>query len=81
MIMKIKYGKGKTEYGPGVDIKLEGDEVARAILAYLITKGVYITGPLTITVNGKPIEEGNIYVDPSGRVVTPKKAFEGRGKD
>lgn len=79
--MKIKYGKGKTEYGPGVDIRLKGDEVARAILAYLVARDVYITGPLTITINGERIEEGNIYVDPSGRVVTPKKVFEGRGKD
>ena len=29
--MKVRHGNGKTEYGPGVEIKLTGDEVALAI--------------------------------------------------
>ena len=29
--MEIKYGKGTTEFGPGVEIALTGDEVAVAI--------------------------------------------------
>jgi len=64
--MKIKKGKGKTKYGKGVDITLSGDEVARAIMTYLTAKGVYISGAITITVNGELCESGRIYVDPSG---------------
>jgi hypothetical protein len=51
--MKIKKGKGKTEFGRGVDIKLTGDEVAAAIDAYLVARGVSVSGPRTITVNGE----------------------------
>lgn len=64
--MKIKKGKGKSKYGKGVDIKLTGDEVARAIMTYLTAKGVYISGARTITVNGELCQIGNIYIDPSG---------------
>ena len=78
--MKIKYGSGKTEYGPGVEITLSGDEVATAIAAYLVAKRVYIQGPRTITVNGDLCKEGVIYVDPSGYAVNKKgKKFDGRG--
>lgn len=34
--MEVKYGKGKTQYGPGVSIDLTGDEVVTAIDAYLV---------------------------------------------
>jgi hypothetical protein len=78
--MKIKHGKGKTEYGPGVEIKLTGDEVAIAIDAYLVAHGVYVSGARTITVNGELCESGRIYVDPSGFVVTDGKRYTGRGK-
>jgi hypothetical protein len=67
--MKIDYGKGETEYGPGVDIKLTGEEVATAINAYLVAHGVHISGPRTIRVNGKLCESGGVYVDPMGFVV------------
>lgn len=78
--MKIKYGSGKTEYGPGVEITLSGDEVATAIAAYLVAKRVHIQGPRTITVNGDLCREGNIYVDPSGYVIDKKsKKIDGRG--
>ena len=29
--MIVKYGEGRTEYGPGVSVELTGDEVATAI--------------------------------------------------
>ena len=29
--MKVKYGSGTTQYGPGVEINLSGAEVATAI--------------------------------------------------
>ena len=67
--MEVRYGKGTTEYGPGVDIDLSGDEVATAIDAYLVAHGIHVSGPRTINVNGELIESGNVYVDPSGFVV------------
>lgn len=78
--MKIKHGKGKTEYGPGVEIQLTGNEVAIAIDAYLVAHGVYVSGPRTITVNGDLCEKGRVYVDPSGFVVTGGKRYTGRGE-
>ena len=78
--MKIDYGKGKTEYGPGVEIKLSGNEVARAISAYLVARGVHVNGPRTITVNGELCDYGRVYVDPSGFVINKKgEKLSGRG--
>lgn len=77
--MKVKYGKGSTEYGPGVEIKLTGDEVATAIDAYLVARGVHIRGPRTITVNGQLCDFGRVYVDPAGTVVYKGEKFSGRG--
>lgn len=78
--MKIEYGKGKTEFGPGIAIELTGDEVAIAIDAYLLSHGVHVLGPRTITVNGELCEDGLVYVDPSGSVVNGDKRWKGRGK-
>lgn len=77
--MKVKYGKGKTEYGPGVEINLTGNEVATAIDAYLVAHGVHVNGPRTIRVNGELCEKGEIYVDPSGFAVDNGVKFPGRG--
>lgn len=77
--MKIKYGKGKTKYGPGVQIDLTGNEVAIAIDAYLVAHDVNVSGARTITVNGELIKKGGIYVDPSGFVVTDGVEISGRG--
>lgn len=77
--MKVKYGGGKTEYGPGVLIELTGDEVATAIDAYLVARRIHVSGPRTTKVNGELCEEGSIYVDPSGQVVAKGKLFSGRG--
>ena len=73
--MKISVGKGKTEFGPGVDINLTGDEVARAILAFVARQNIVISGPLTVMVNGKLCKKGKVYVDPSG-MVTVKGSSE-----
>lgn len=79
--MKIKKGKGSTEYGKGVDIKLTGNEVAIAIDAYLVARGVHVSGPRTITVNGELCQSGKIYVDPSGFCIDKNgKKFDGRDK-
>lgn len=77
--MEIGYGKGTTEYGPGVDINLSGAEVATAVDAYLVARGVYVDGPRTIRVNDELIDNGQVYVDPSGFVVTESQEFSGRG--
>ena len=77
--MKVKYGKGKTEYGPGVQIDLKGDEVATAIDAYLVARGVVIRGPRTIRVNGELCDFGEVYVDPAGFVVHKGEKLSGRG--
>ncbi len=78
--MEVYFGNGKTEYGTGVQIDLTGEEVARAIYAYLAAHNVHIQGAATITVNGELCEEGEIYVDPSGFVVANGKKWSGRGK-
>lgn len=77
--MDIKFGKGKTEYGPGVQINLTGNEVATAIYAYLMAHNVVIDGAATITVNGELCEKGEMYVDPSGRVIANGVGWNGRG--
>lgn len=77
--MKIRYGKGTTQYGPGVEILLTGDEVATAILAYLTARRVHIQGPRTIRVNGELCKAGNIYVDPSGFVIHKGDKLDGKG--
>lgn len=77
--MNIQFGKGKTEYGTGVQIDLNGDEVATAIDAYLVAHGIIVDGARTIRVNGGLCEEGQIYVDPSGRVVANGEGWSGRG--
>ncbi len=77
--MKIKYGSGKTEYGPGVEINLTGDEVAAAIDTWLVAHNVRINGPRTTKVNGESIEKGRVYVDPSGHLIWDGELFDGRG--
>ncbi len=77
--MKVSYGLGTTEYGPGVSLELSGDEVALAVIAYLTAHGVHIDGPRTITVNGDLCEVGHVYVDPAGFVVADGERYSGRG--
>lgn len=77
--MLVTHGKGKTEYGPGVSIELTGSEVATAIDAYLVAHGVYVDGPRTIQVNGEMCDSGEVYVDPSGCVVSDGIRYKGRG--
>ena len=77
--MNIRHGDGTTEYGPGVSIDLDGDEVATAIDAWLVAHRVHVNGPRTITVNGELIEVGRVYVDPSGFVIDAGVKISGRG--
>ena len=75
----VKLGNGRTEFGPGVEITLTGDEVATAIDAFLVAHGVHVSGPRTIRVNSQLCEAGSIYIDPSGFVVADGRKFSGRG--
>lgn len=75
--MQISMGNGQTKYGPGVDIKLTGDEVASAIDAWLVAQGVHVRGPRTVRVNNGLCNDGNVYVDPSGFVVANGKMYLG----
>ena len=77
--MNIEYGKGMTEYGPGVRINLSGDEVVQAVSDYLVAHGVHVNGARTVTVNGSPCGDGRVYVDPSGFVIAEGKKYSGRG--
>lgn len=79
--MIVKHGRARTEYGPGVSIELTGDEVATAIDAWLVARGVHVAGPRTITVNSERCEAGHVYVDPSGYVITEGRKISGRGGD
>ena len=76
--MDIRYGQGKSGYGTGVSIELTGDEVARAIDAYLVAHGVHVQGPRTIRMNGERCLDGQVYVDPKGFVIDPEgRRFDG----
>lgn len=77
--MDVRYGQGRTEFGPGISITLTGDEVATAISAFLVAHGVHIDGARTITVNGDLCQIGHVYVDPGGLVVAHGVRFCGRG--
>jgi hypothetical protein len=79
--MEVKFGDGPTKFGPGVAIQMTGDEVATAIVAWLVAHGVYVDGPRTVTVNGALCDSGEIYVDPSGFVIVGGERFSGRGPD
>lgn len=79
--MEIKKGKGKTNYGAGIEISLSTDEVAMAIYQYL--RGNYdvqINGASTILVNNVQLSQykTHIYVDPSGEVKWGDKLYNGR---
>ncbi len=78
--MDISFGKGKTKYGPGVQIDLTGAEVATAIYTFLTAHGVYISGPATIRVNVELCESGEVYVDPSGFIISDGEKWSGRGE-
>lgn len=75
--MKVKKGKGKTEYGKGISIQLSGSEVATAISAYLVAHGIHVEGARTIRVNGELCANGEIYVDPSGYVIKNGEKYLG----
>lgn len=53
----------------GVEIKITGDDVAQAVDTWFVAHGVHVSGPRTITVNGKLCESGQIHIDPSGFVI------------
>ncbi|MEE8151307.1 MAG: hypothetical protein V3T43_06285 [Nitrosomonadaceae bacterium] len=78
--MKIEFGNGSPEYGPGVRIELDGDELAHAITTYLHAHNVLTFGPRSVRVNGERCEQASVYVDPSGHVMAGGKRWTGRGE-
>lgn len=76
--MRIKKGKGTTEFGKGINIKLTGSEIATAIYTYLTAHDVHIQGAATIRINDELIAKGSVYIDPSGYVVSNGKKYNGR---
>ena len=78
--MEIKFGEGKTKFGPGVEVKMSGNEVAQAISAYLVAHGIYVNGPRIITVNGNLCKKGSVYIDPSGFLINNGEKWSGRGE-
>lgn len=79
--MEIKNGRGTTKYGKGVDINLDGNELATAIHLWLYSQGVYISGPSTVSIGGERCREANVYVDPSGFVIHDGIKIDGTGPD
>ena len=72
--MRIEQKIGRTFFTPeitdggGIRIHLSADEVATAIDAYLVARGVTVSGARTIRVNSQLIESGAVFVDPDGKV-------------
>ena len=66
----------KIQKNTGVEIILSGEEVATAIMTYLTAKRVYISGPITIRVNGELCKEGSVFIDPSGLCVHKGKRIK-----
>ena len=72
--MEIKVGGTAIAYKDssgivrGVALVLTGDEVADAIDMYVLSRGIKVNGPRTVSVNGVLCKEGLVYVDPSGSV-------------
>jgi len=77
--MNIEYGKGTTEFGPGVDVTLTGGDVARAIYAYLVAHDIHVCGAATMRIAGELIGDCGIYVDPSGKVISDGVEWSGCG--
>lgn len=63
----------------GVYVHLTGDEVATAIDAYLVARGLHVSGPRTVLVNGKLCDTGQVWVDPAGYVIHKGEKIQGRG--
>ncbi len=76
--MKIKKGKGTSEFGKGVEIKLSAKDVCLAIEAYLVTKNIHYSGSRTMTINGELIKKGSVYIDPAATLVAKNKGWDCR---
>ena len=79
--MEIQCGGDATEFGPGVSVRLTGDEVAMAIGAYLVAHGVHVSGPRTVLVNDALCTSGEVWIDPSGFAAANGLRLSGRGSN
>ncbi len=77
--MRIEHGQGTTQYGPGIDIHLDRNEVAIAIDSWLLGQSVYVNGARTVLFN--PDRSCRVYVDPSGYVIQDGEKISGRGPE
>ena len=78
-MIEIKRGESTIEYGPGIGIYIDGEDVARAIVAYLVAHGIHVSGPCSVKVGGQLCGFGEVYVDPSGFVIFKGQKISGRG--
>ena len=78
--MKLKHYPDQG-YGPSVSVELSGNEVALAIMAYLVARDVHVCGPQTIRVNGEIITGGSLYVGPSGYLIKGGSAYPTKAKE
>ena len=81
MTIEIDYGDGPAKYGPGVQIEMDGEELAKAVDLWLHAQGFIVRGPRTITVNGELCESASCYVYPSGFVVFDGEKYAGSGPE
>ena len=81
MKVQLGTGTGTTHHGPGVEIKLSGNELAEAVDLWVYSQGVVVRGPRTITVDDELCrgKNGRVYVDPSGFVMYKGKRYNGTG--
>lgn len=76
--MQIKRGAGTTSFGPGVVVELNSDEVALALYAWLVGRGVFLQGPRTVRLHADDPGGATVYVDPSGAVFDGLTCYPGR---
>jgi hypothetical protein len=79
--MKIAFGEYDSQFGSGVSVTLNGNELATAVMNYLEAEcGLGLSGPRTVKVNGELCDVARVFVDPLGSVTEASgKVWSGRG--
>lgn len=76
--MKVSISDKTGIYGPGVDVTIDGDELALAIETWLMAHDVRVYGARTIIID-EDFNGARVYVDPSAYVIHDGKRYSGRG--